>query len=149
MALNPYALMHVVLSHLKVQGKLERAQIGEPKSPPLGVLTAAILMDGIRTPTSVLDAPVLVYDLTVRLYRNFLDDGTQTELEVARSVGEIMEAFHADFTLGGNARAVDFMGIYGRGMDVTWGHLDFGNVVFRTADISVPIIVDPAAVFAA
>ena len=140
--------MHVVLSHLKTQGKVKRAQIGEPKSPPLDELTAAILMDGIRTPSTVLDAPVLVYDLVVRVYRNFLDDGTQTELEVARTVGEIMEAFHADFSLGGNIRAVDVAGTYGRGMDVTWGHLDFGNTVFRIADISVPLIVDPAAVFA-
>ena len=149
MALNPTTVMHVVLSHLKTQGKVKQAQIGEPKQPPLGQLTAAILMDGIRTPSSVLDAPVLVYDLTVRLYRNFLEDGEQTELEVARSVGEIMESLHADFSLGGNSRAVDFMGMYGRAMDVTWGHLDFGSTIFRTADISVPLIVDPSAVFAA
>ena len=112
------------------------------------MLTAAVLMDGIRTPSTVLDAPVLVYDLVIRLYRNFLDEGEQTELEVARAVGEIMEEFHADFSIGGNIRAVDVAGMYGRGVDATWGHLDFGNTIFRTADVTLPLIVDPAAVFA-
>lgn len=149
MALNPTTIMGLIVSHLRTQGSIKRAQIGEPKSPPLDVLTAAVLMDGIRTPETVLDAPVLLYDVVVRLYRNFLDDGEQTELDVARAVGEIMESLHGDFSLGAGIRAIDVAGIYGRGMDTRWGHLDFSNTIFRTADISVPLIVDPAAVFVA
>ena len=149
MALNPYAVMHVVESHLSTLGSIKRAQIGEPKQPPLDVLTAAILMSGIRTPSSVLDARVLVYDVIIRLYRNFLDDGTRTETEMARAVGEVMEEFAGDFQLGGNTRAVDFMGTYGTSVDARWGHLDFGNTVFRIADITVPIIIDPTAEFVA
>lgn len=149
MATNPYTVLHVVLSHLSTQGSIKRAQVGEPKSPPIDVLTACIIMDGIRTPTTVLDARVLVYDVTVRLYRNFLDDGTRTEQEMARAVGEVMEAFAGDFTLGGNARAVDIGGMYGRGVEATWGHVDMSGTIFRVADITVPIIIDPAAEFAA
>lgn len=149
MALNPYTVMHVIQSHLASLGSIKQAQIGEPKQPPADDLSAAILMDGIRTPLLTLDSRVLVYDVIVRLYRNFTEDGKQTEEQMARSVGEVMEAFANDFTLGGNTRAVDFGGIYGRGMSADWGHLDFGAVVFRTASITVPLIIDPTAEFVA
>lgn len=145
MALNPYAIMHVVLSHLKAQGKLTHVRIGLPKQPPTGELTVAIVMDGIRTPELVLDARVLVYDLMVHVFRSFLDDGAQTELEVARVVGEITEAFAGDFTLGGNVRNIDFAGQYGRSVEVNWDYLAFGDVQFRAVAISLPLIVDPAA----
>jgi hypothetical protein len=148
-ALNPYLVMHVLQSHLMSLGSIKNVQIGEPKQPPADDLTAAILMDGIRTPRLMLDARVLVYDVIIRLYRNFTDDGRQTEEQMARSVGEVMEAFAGDFTLGGNIRAVDFGGMYGAGMKADWGHLDFGPVMFRTASITVPLIVDPAAEFVA
>ena len=137
--------MHVVLSHLKAQGKLTHVRIGLPKQPPTGELTVAIVMDGIRTPELVLDARVLVYDLVIHVFRSFLDDGTQTELEVARVVGEITEAFAGDFTLGGNIRNVDLAGQYGRSVDVDFDWLVFDGVQFRAAIISLPLIVDPAA----
>src|SRR5687767_6388148 len=112
--------MHVIQSHLSSLGSIKNVQIGEPKAPPADDLTAAILMAGIRTPTLTLDARVLVYDVIIRLYRNFTDDGKQTEEQMARSVGEVMETFANDFTLGGNTRAVDFGGIYGRGVEADW-----------------------------
>ena len=147
MALNPYDVMHVVESHLKVLGSIKRVQIGEPKAPPLDVLTASVRMGGIRTPSTVLDAPVRVYDVIVQLYRNALDDGTRTETEMARAVGEVMEEFDGDFTLRGNSRAVDIGGIYGPAVEAVWGNLDFGNTMMRTVEITVPIIIDPSATF--
>lgn len=145
MAWNPLTTLQVVTSHLKVGGRYDHVQIGEPKEPPTGQLTACVIMSGVRTPETVLDAPVRVYDLLVRLYMSMLDPGTDTETRMARTVGETLEDFEGDFTLGGNVRAVDFGGVYGASVEARWGYVEVGGKMYRMCDISVPLIVDPAA----
>ena len=145
MAIDPLATLNVARSHLLERGAITRAVIGEPKQPPLDELTAAVFMSGIRTVDMALDRPVRVYDVVVRLYRNFMDDGQETESELGRVVGAVMEAFEGDFTLGGNVRNVDIGGEYGDPMSAEWVHLDFSGTIYRAADVSVPLIVDAAA----
>ena len=147
MAYDPTATLAAITSFLKSQGRVGggNVQIGEPKDPPAGRISAAVFMEGIRTPESVLDAPVRIYDVAIRLYRNFTEDGTATEIELARAVGELWEDLEGDFDLGASIRNVDVAGIYGQGLTASWGYLDVAGRMYRTCDVSVPLVVDPAA----
>ena len=147
MAYDPTATLAAITSFLKSQGRVAggNVQIGEPKSPPQGRIFAAVFMERIGTPETVLDAPVRLYELAIRLYRDFTADGTETEIEMARAVGELFEDLEGDFDLGASIRHVDVGGIYSAGLQATWGYLDVSGVMFRTCDVSVPLVVDPSA----
>ena len=145
MAYDPTTTLSVLTSWLRAQGRYDGVQIGEPKSPPAGKLTAAVIMDSIRTPETVLDAPVRVYNLRVRHYMNMLDDGSRTETELARVVGDTMADLEGDYTLGGNIRAIDHGGIYGPGMQADWGYLEVSGQMYRFCDLTLALIVDAAA----
>jgi hypothetical protein len=139
------AALQAIASFAETHPEIAHAMIGEPRHPPLEGIVAAIFMDGARTPESVLDATIRVYDVTIRLYLSFLEDGTATEIAMSDAVSLLMSDLEADTDLNDTVRHVDVAGIYGRSLGAEWGYLDVDGVMFRTADIVVPLIVDQAA----
>lgn len=146
MAVDPYAVMAALKSFALARGRVRHAQVGEPKAPPQAHVSAAVLMEGIATPSSVLDAAVRLYTVTIRLYRGFLDDGEQTETELAQVTGALLTALDGDADLGGTVRNVDVAGEHSGGLAADWGYLEMDEgVMYRTVDITVPLIVDEDA----
>ena len=66
------------------QGRIKVVEIGEPEVPDMRNISAGVFAEAIRTPELVLDAPVRIYDVTVRLYLSFLQGGDQTETKMLR-----------------------------------------------------------------
>ncbi|MDP3909468.1 MAG: hypothetical protein Q8Q14_03670 [Gemmatimonadales bacterium] len=143
-AYDPEAALAALTSFLKGRGRIKHVQLGEPKAPPTGEITAALMMESIRTVELVLDAADRVYEVTIRLYRGFLEeDGEQTELELAQVVGALMNDLDGDADLGQSVRAVDVGGIYSGGLAAGWAYLEMGDgTMYRTVDVTVPLIVD-------
>lgn len=145
MAFDPTAALSSIASKLKTQGRIRSVEIGEPEVPDVRNISAGVFAEAIRTPELVLDAPVRIYDVTVRLYLSYLQGGAQTETMMLRAVGEAMEDLEGDYDLNSTIRAVDVGGIYGSALGAEWGYLEVGDNNYRTCDISVPLIVDASA----
>ena len=144
MAFDPMTALTVIQSHLKAQGRYSEVTIGEPKRPPPGSLIAGVFMSEIRTPMLTLSAPIRVYDVIVRHYMQMLEDGSRTESEMARVVGESMEDLEGNFQLDGEIRAIDIGGEYGDSLKAKWGYLDQSGTIYRICDVTVPLIFDTA-----
>lgn len=142
MAVDVGEVLNQVKSFLQAQGRIRHVQLGEPKAPPQSAITAAVMMDRIRTPETVLDAATRTYEVQVRLYRGGLADGEATELELAEVVTAILTLLDDDADLGGNIRAVDVAGIHGAGVEIDWGFVEIDDVSYRTVEMSLPLIVD-------
>ncbi len=142
---DPAAAINLIASHLKGRGSIKNVHIGLPKAPETSEIGAAVRMVGIRTPETVLEAPVRIYEVEVRLYRSAMDDGEETELKLAQVVGDVMAELGGDFTLGGNVRNVDVAGIYGASLEADWDDLESAGTDFRVCNITVPLVVDESA----
>ena len=126
--------------------------IGEPFSPPVG-LTAAIFFMDVDPAQTTLGSTIDVWTLQVRIYARAgmtPVDASKVEISVAQGVQTVLSALAGGFTLSGSMRAIDWAGEEaGRKLSVKWGHLVVSGTIFRMVDITVPLIVDDAATFAA
>lgn len=138
-----------VQSYLQAQGSFGAdVSVGEPKSPPTqdSNLFAAVMMQQAQVAELTLQTTIETHTLLIRVYRNMLAEPTaDIEFSTARVVSDIMSDLFGDADLGGTIRNVDIGGIYGTTPSVTWAYIDLGGVMFRVADLVLPLIVDDSA----
>lgn len=128
---------------------LSTVQIGEPMAPPVDKTASIFMMDNVQSSTT-LSGTIEDYGIQIRVYYNALHEPTQDiEFDTQQAASDIVVALAANFTLGGEVRAVDFAGENGGKVTVRWGHLDVSGTMYRVVDIAVPLIVDDSAMFAA
>ena len=155
MAFNIKTTLDVVSSHISRSGYVNDVRIGEPVAPPDATykMHAAIYMASAGVVGLTLSNTVEVHLVTVRLYRRAAfgqgDDAGQVEAEVALAVSQISSNLIGEFDLGGTTRNIDVAGQYGQGLTATWGYVTLGQTVFRTVDLSVPLVIDDSATQAA
>lgn len=137
--------LKTVESYVKTHSRTRNAQIGEFKSPPTSRAAASIFMAGVRMPVIRMSATTRVYDVVVRFYVSFLEDGDVTETMMADIVSDFLDDIEPDADLGGNIRNVDLGGQHGRPLEVEFTYVDIERTVFRVADVMLPLIVDSAA----
>ena len=61
---------------------------------------------------------------------------------IVAAVDTLLEDFSGDFTLGGNARNIDLLGQTGEALSARAGYITIDQTVFRSMDITIPIIVN-------
>ena len=84
------------------------------------------------------------------LYRDMLaEPQEQGEFDLALTVQDIGSDLLGDFDLGSSVRNIDAAGIYGTPVGAQWGYTSVANVMFRTVDITVPIVVNDTVVLTA
>lgn len=148
MALNTDAMSATIQSKLQATGLFASAVHHEPKSAPaLGSsVTAAFWFDTVRpAKSSGLGVISVVVGYTLRLYASALAepaDGIDPDL--IRTADKVMEFFCTDFDIGGSARYLDVLGSDSAGVVLTPGYVTQDQKIFRTIDISLPIIVNDA-----
>jgi len=99
---------------------------------------------------TVLNAPIEVHTVTIRIYADMLREPLEAnEYEISEVVGDILGDLMGEYDLGATVRNIDVAGQYGAAIGTTWGYLDLGGKLYRYADISIPLVVDPAVTFAA
>lgn len=105
----------------------------------------------MRVAQLTLSTTIEVHTAIVRIHmKAFTEPGENTETQMADIVSNLMEDFMGDFDLGGTIRNIDVGGSEGEPLSATWGYVGInqagGNpVMFRTVDITVPMIVDGSA----
>lgn len=129
--------------------------IGEPKQPPTpkgsNQFAASLFMRSVRVNQLMLDgATEETHVVTARIYNTMLAEPTEDmELALARVVQQVVSDILADADLGGTIRNIDPGGMGGTAMTAEFGHIDQSGVMYRIADITIPMIVDGSATAAA
>jgi hypothetical protein len=155
MAFNIKATLDAISSHIARTGYVNDVRIGEPVSPPDAIdkMHAAIYMASAGVVSLTLSTTIEVHSVMVRLYRRAAfgqgDDAGQVEAEMALAVSQVTSNLVGEFDLGATMRNIDIAGQYGQSLSATWGYVTIGNTVFRTVDLTVPLVVDGSATQAA
>jgi hypothetical protein len=140
------SILDKVISHAAASGWFEAVNGGEPLSPAVPGLTAAVWVETL-TPirASGLASASARLGLTTRLFTSaeqLPTEGIDPRLTLATD--DLMRAYAGDFELGGGdgVRFVDIFGAHGPGLDARAGYLPLSGVTLRVVTISVPVIVN-------
>jgi hypothetical protein len=145
MALDTAALLSAVQSHASSLGEFDRVSGHEPKNPPGHGVTCAVMLRRIRPfpQGSGLAATSALVTLVVRLYKPVAGaPADEVETTLARAVDALVAAYSGDFTLGGIACQVDLLGRGGTALAADLGWIQQDGSALRTADITLPIILN-------
>src|SRR3989304_120311 len=130
MAFSIKASLQAITSSPAASGYVKVARLGEPKAPPENV-TAAVFMSSVAVAQLTLGTTIEQHVVTIRLYRNMLDESGAVEIELARIVSEISSDLLGEFDLGATIRNVDAGGQYGTGLATRWGYVAVRGPRFR------------------
>jgi len=147
------ATLQAIQSHLAKSGYCRTNQIGEPKQASKERIAAAVFNRSarvIRVPLGGSPGTEELHIINVRLYMNMMDQPQeQIEFLLNEAASSITEDLMADFDLGATVRHVDVGGIYGQPLEVVYGYLELSGVMYRVADLTVPLVVDNNVTLAA
>jgi len=145
MAFDITTTINMVASFLEKRGEYTNVQIGEPKSPPVGDLSAAVFVASASVVGLTLQTTIEIHEITVRLYRNMLEEPEEdNEIRISQAVTGIVSDLLGDYDLGASIRNIA-VGEYGQSLSATYGYLDLGGTMYRMVDITVPLLVDGSA----
>lgn len=144
MPLDSQALLDKLETQALQIGYFDKVNMHEPKKPPGHELTAAIWVQHIGRATSSGASSTSAYVIfNIRIYANMLQEpqqGIDPQVMIATDV--LMNKFQGNFTLDGLVRAVDLLGIEGEKLEANAGYVTINSVMFRTMDITVPLIIN-------
>lgn len=143
MAASDRAAWEVMQSKLMAMG-YGSVVIGEPRTGDADGMVALIPAGGNYDET-VLDAPREIHRVSIRMYRNWLDQPQdEVEFELDKFRAEILEDIAGDFDIGGEVA-------YYIPDETEWefGEAEVGETLYRTLDITVGYRIDENATFVA
>lgn len=145
MSLNVKPILNDIISHAKRLGHFEQVNGAPPANPPGTGLTAAVWLTSIEPAPgqSGLNATTARVVFTVQVFTSVSQqpaDGIDPNL--ADATDALFTAYSGDFTLAGNVREVDLLGMTGVPMRAEAGYVQFGDKVYRVMTITLPLIVN-------
>lgn len=136
----------------KASGLFTESFLGEPKSAPGNDGLFLCLVNARITPvqSSGLVSISARAEFTFRIMKNMFSDPVEyIELDMLRATQWLMRALVGGFTLAGQARAVDILGMDGEQMRAEAGYISIGgnaqsggSVMYRIMDVFCPVIVN-------
>ena len=151
MAFNIKATLEAVESHISRSGYVSDVQIGEPVAPPDATdrIHAAIYMATAGVAELTLSSTIELHVATIRLYKRAAftegDDAGEVEMDMALAVSEITSNLIGEYDLGATIRNIDVAGQYGQAVTAQWGYVALNQTMFRSVDITLPLVVDGSA----
>lgn len=141
------ALLDRARSHAAASGLFETVDGHEPLHPPGSGVHAAVWLGPI-TPVQGrsglgLTSARLVLFLRVFIRPDVTDLG-DVERRLARAMDGLIYLYNGDFTVGGAAACIDLLGAFGDALGAVPGYVTVGDVEFRTATFTIPLIIDNA-----
>ena len=145
MAFGAQTLFNAIESHARASGLFDSVNTHEPKSAPGGNLHCAIYVStlapfqagsGLATTTGVVV-------IMARIYMKMIQE-PQDKIDplIFAATDTLMEAFSRDFDLGGSARNIDLLGQSGEALSGRTGYIEIDKKLYRSVDITIPIIVN-------
>lgn len=144
MAFNIEDTLNALLSYVADSGYFGSTQIGEPKAPPAAndKLSASVFLSGFEIEEQTFGFGVETHTVTIRMYLDMKrEPQDQVEVELARAVSAVLTDILGDWDVAATVKYVQT-----GALSTTFGYLDVGGVMFRSADIVVPLVVDNAVV---
>jgi hypothetical protein len=145
MAFGAQTLFNAIESHAKASGLFDSVNTHEPKSAPGGNLHCAIYVSTLGpVPTgSGLATSAGVLTIMARIYLpGFQEPQGLIDPTIIAATDTLMEAFSGDFELGGNVRNIDLLGMTGEALSARAGYITIDQTMYRSMDITIPIIVN-------
>lgn len=138
-------LISNVASGAKNLGVFQQVLKHEPKAPPQNGTTLALWWTAIKPSKNYSDltSTAGVVTLTNRVYINMLQKPEDyVESSLLTAVSTLIGEYSSEFSFGSTVIAVDLLGIEGTPMSATTGYVDISHTLYRTANITVPVIID-------
>lgn len=145
MSLDITNMTNVLASYAAASGLFDKVNTHEPKSAPGNGLTAALWLDSIEPlgPASGLSITSGRVVFILRPYLSMMSEPQDgIDLRITTAVDALFTAYSGDFDLGSNVRNVDLLGQYGVGLSARAGYLNQDNKVYRTLEMTIPLIVN-------
>lgn len=145
MALGIAGITASVQSHAQELGLFEVVTLHEPKSKPDNGLTCAIWADRIVPEglASGLNTTSAIVVMSVRLYTPMLQQPyDEIDTDMLHAVDALLAAYSGAFTLEGQVRDVDLLGMYGTSLSAQAGYIEQDRKLFRCMTITLPLIVN-------
>lgn len=139
-------ILAALTSHAAKLPAIQRLTRHEPKNAPGTGVTWALFFGGMTgIQSSGLDATSARVEYIARFYMPMRTE-PQDEIDprVLDAVNALFAEYHGGFSLGALARCIDLLGAYGAPLGAQGGYLDLDKVMFRVADVVVPVIVNDA-----
>ncbi len=151
MAYDLRPVLEKIRDHIRKSGYVKTAQIGEPFRPP-GDFHGAVFYGAPWTIyETTLTTPRERRDVIIRLYRRaVVDDEEKAELEFGRTLAELTQSLWKDFQFDDSSEVqwgspTDF--------EIQPGYQSVGRetggveILYRIADLTLPILVDDSFTF--
>ena len=136
-------LLDEIVSHAASLGIFDRVASHEPKNAPGSGLSCSVWADAIDplARASGLASTSGRVAFNVRIYSNMLaEPQDDIDREILTATSTLMGAYSSDFTLGGIARAIDLLGMYGTPLSAKAGYLNHDGKLYRIMEITLPVI---------
>ncbi len=147
MSLDTNAILNAVASHAMALGQFERINRHEPKGPPGSGLSVAFWVQNIgpAVAASGLAATSARLEINCRFYQPMLTE-PQDEIDprITAAFDALVEAYSADFTLGGVVRNIDLLGAFGVPLSGQAGYQSISGTMHRVMTIVIPVVVSNA-----
>lgn len=132
-------------SMLKAMGIFKDTLRVEPKGAPGSGLTVAVYLSSISpaAAASGLDAASGLYVYTIRIYTNMLQEPAEKiDTILANAIDKVFTALAGDVDLGSNVRNVDIFGELGTPLKAQAGYVEVDHLMYRSVDITLPLIIN-------
>jgi hypothetical protein len=148
---DPQGIIDTIVSHAQRLGVYDSVVGHEPDSPPASGMSAAVIWSylGPAVGKSGLRSTTGLFTVQVRAYCSMLQEPEdQIDPALLRASSRLMAALSADIDLGivdvdgAEAAWVDLLGMSGSKLETTPGYMQHGDVTYRIATTTVPIIID-------
>jgi hypothetical protein len=125
-------------------GQFRRVITHEPKSPPGTGMSLAIWWQSLDpVQSSGLAAVSGRVTFQARIYASLLEKAEDNQDPQLLSAScAFLAALSGDFSLAGQARAVDLIGMEGQALEVTSQYLQIEDKTFRVAEFVIPVIIN-------
>ena len=145
MSIDAVSIMDDLQSHAMTLGIFERVNLHEPKNAPGSGLTCAIWADHIGPvpANSGLSRTSALITFNIRIYSSMLAEPQDyIDPEVIKAVDLLMEAYSADFELGGDVAWIDLLGQTGNPMQAQAGYITQDSKPMRVMTITLPVVLN-------
>jgi len=143
MSLDSAGLFTALTSHAQALGVFDHVNGHETLNPPGHGLTCDVFFVRFGPAlSSGLSSTSGVVVFMARIYKPNTLPEDHVEIELLSAADALVAAYSGDFTLGDRVRQVDLMGQTGTPLSAQGGWLRIDETMHRTADITIPLVVN-------